>query len=92
MNYKDQLKTSAWLRKKYEIMSRDNFVCTSCLCDNFERQLEVHHVVYFKDKKAWEYLDYYLVTLCRDCHQKEHDEQNTRNINKILNWVKKLFI
>lgn len=46
MKYKDQLKTSAWLRKKFEIMSRDNFVCHECLCDNYERQLEVHHITY----------------------------------------------
>lgn len=91
MEYTDQLKTSAWMRKKYEILNRDNFVCSKCLCDNYENQLEVHHITYFKNKKAWEYPDYFLVTLCRLCHQKEHDLKNTKNINKIINWVLKLF-
>lgn len=65
MTYKEQLRTSAWLRKKYEIMARDNFVCRECLADNFESQLQVHHVAYIKGKKAWEYQDYMLVTLQR---------------------------
>jgi 5-methylcytosine-specific restriction endonuclease McrA len=91
MTYKDQLKTSAWLRKKYEILSRDNFTCSVCLCDNFESKLEVHHIAYFKDgRKAWEYMDYMLVTLCRECHQKEHDDKNIHNRKKIIEWIVKL--
>lgn len=90
MKYKDQLKTSAWLRKKNEIMSRDNFVCSNCLCDNYESQLEVHHIAYIKGKKAWEYLDYLLVTLCRNCHQNEHDNGNIKNKSKIVEWIIKL--
>ena len=52
MKYKEQLRTSAWLRKRAEVMERDNFVCVNCLCDNFERQLHVHHITYVKGKKA----------------------------------------
>lgn len=91
MKYKEQLKTSAWLRKKTEIMQRDNFVCSRCLCDNYENQLEVHHIKYLKNKKAWEYPDYFLVTLCRDCHQLEHDLNHTNRPEQILKWIKKLF-
>jgi 5-methylcytosine-specific restriction protein A len=93
MKYDEQLKTSAWMRTKYEILKRDNFVCSKCLCDNSESQLEVHHIFYFKDKSvmAWEYPDFYLVTLCRDCHQKEHDDNNIHKFNEIMRWVKKLF-
>lgn len=91
MDYKDQLKTSAWLRVKYEVMARDNFVCVNCLCDNFERQLEVHHVAYYPDKRmAWEYPDYMLVTLCRKCHQKEHDDNDIFKPRAIINWITKL--
>lgn len=90
MEYKDQLKTSAWLRKKHEVMERDGFVCSNCLCDNYENQLEVHHIAYHPDRKAWEYPDYLLVTLCRDCHQKEHDELNIHKAGKIIGWIVKL--
>lgn len=89
MKYKDQLKTSAWLRKKYEIFSRDNFVCSICLKDNYESQLECHHIAYIPNKKAWEYQDYLLVTLCRECHQKEHDTNSTINPKKIKQWILK---
>lgn len=91
-DYKDQLRTSAWMRKKYEILSRDNFVCSNCLADNYESQLEVHHIAYENGKKAWEYNDYMLVTLCRECHQNEHDKNNIKNPRKIRQWVKKLLI
>ena len=92
MKYKDQLKTSAWLRRKFDILQRDNYVCSNCLKDNFESQLEVHHLCYIKGKKAWEYQDYMLVTLCRECHQKEHDEENIYKPNKISEWIKKLLV
>lgn len=92
MKYIQQLKTSAWLKKKAEIMQRDNFVCSNCLCDNFERQLEVHHITYLDNKKAWEYPDYLLVTLCRSCHQLEHDHKKVYDIDAIMNWVKKLIL
>lgn len=91
MKYEDQLKTSTWLRMKYQVMKRDNFVCSNCLCDNYEKQLEVHHITYVKHAKAWDYPEWMLVTLCRDCHQKEHDNRNTEKITEIIKWIKKFF-
>lgn len=85
--YKDQLKTSAWLRKKYEIMDRDNFVCSVCLCDNYENRLDVHHITYDLNRMAWEYPDYLLVTLCKDCHKKKHDDNNIFKPNIIRRWI-----
>lgn len=90
MKYKKQLTTSAWMRKKYDILSRDNFVCSQCLCDNAETKIEVHHIAYFPNRKAWEYPDYLLVTLCRNCHQKEHDDENIYKPKKIKQWIIKL--
>jgi 5-methylcytosine-specific restriction endonuclease McrA len=90
MKYHQQLRTSAWMRKRAEIMQRDNFVCVNCLCDNFETPLEVHHIGYLKRKKAWEYPDYLLVTLCRDCHQAEHDNENIVRPHMIINWITRL--
>lgn len=88
--YADQLKTSAWLKRKTEILTRDNFVCTICLKDNFESRLEVHHIGYLQGKMAWEYPDYLLVTLCRDCHQSEHDGENIWKPEIIKAWIVKL--
>lgn len=90
MTYKEQLRTSAWLRKKHEILERDNFVCSKCLADNYERRLEVHHITYIKGKKAWEYPDYMLVTLCKDCHEHEHKFLRTYLPSAIIEWITKL--
>ena len=57
MKYHQQLRTSAWMCKRAEIMQRDNFVCVNCLCDNFDTPLEVHHIGYLKRKKAHTALD-----------------------------------
>jgi 5-methylcytosine-specific restriction endonuclease McrA len=85
MNYKQQLRTSAWLKLRSEVMERDNFVCVNCLCDNFERQLHVHHITYLKGRKAWEYPDYLLVTLCEKCHTQEHKSTLKSRINYWIN-------
>jgi len=90
LTYEEQLQTSAWLSKRSEIMQRDNFVCSKCLCDNLENKLEVHHIAYYLDRNAWEYPDYLLVTLCRDCHQLEHDNKNTSKAKEIKDWIVKL--
>jgi len=78
------------MRRKYDMLQRDNFVCTICLCDNFERPLHVHHITYLKGRKAWEYEDWFLVTLCANCHNAEHDKNNTDNLKSVMVWVRKL--
>jgi 5-methylcytosine-specific restriction endonuclease McrA len=88
--YYMQLKTSAWLQRKYDILYRDNFVCSNCLRDNYESRLNVHHIGYLRGRKCWEYPDYLLVTLCEDCHKKEHSENATNDKNKIIQWIKRL--
>lgn len=42
--------------------------------------LHVHHKYYVKGKKAWEYDNTALVTLCTDCHQEEH----SKNVIKVF--------
>lgn len=48
-----------------------------CFSDDFTNKdikpdLNIHHKFYVLDKKAWEYSDEALVTLCVDCHQEVH--------------------
>lgn len=40
--------------------------------DDIKPDLNVHHKYYVQGKKAWEYNDVALVTLCADCHMQEH--------------------
>lgn len=69
-NYKEQLADSRWLRKKNEILERDNYTCQKC---GAKSHLNVHHLNYEKEKLAWEYPNDKLITLCQDCHENEHN-------------------
>lgn len=67
--YSDKLKDPRWQKKRLEILSRDNWKCKKC--GNSDDQLVVHHKKYFYDKDPWDYLDVYLVSLCKTCHDEE---------------------
>lgn len=41
--------------------------------------LNIHHKYYIENRKAWEYNDDALVTLCENCHREEH-ETNSVNV------------
>lgn len=71
MTYKQQLQTKEWKAKRLEILERDGHKCT--VCESTEK-LQVHHLYYRKTKKAWEYPDKALTTLCKSCHEDEHPE------------------
>lgn len=71
VEYKKQLREAKWLRKRTNILRRDNNMCVLC-GSNFN--LQVHHTVYREGKKAWEYPNHTLVTLCDNCHKKVHQD------------------
>lgn len=68
-SYQEQLADGRWLRKKNQILERDNYTCTQCGATS---HLNVHHTYYEKGKNAWEYPNGSLITLCEACHAKEH--------------------
>jgi len=67
ISYKDQLKDPRWQKKRLEIFERDKFTCQICL--DTEETLQVHHKSYDNGKKAWEYGNDRLITLCETCHK-----------------------
>ena len=69
ISYKEQLADSRWLKKKNEILERDNYTCQKCGATS---HLNVHHTYYEQNKLAWEYPNESLVTLCDNCHSVEH--------------------
>lgn len=73
-SYAELLKDPRWQKKRLEIMQRDNFTCQHCLAT--EKSLQVHHLVYEKGKKPWEYENDELITLCERCHQNEECENS----------------
>ena len=38
--------------------------------------LNIHHKSYIKNHLAWDYEDSNFITLCKNCHQKEHTQNN----------------
>lgn len=66
MSYYDDLRSKQWKEKRFEIIQLAGNKCEYC-CDS-NKQLEVHHGVYLKGKRAWEYPNEVLYCLCRECH------------------------
>lgn len=102
-NYIEILKSPEWIKKRCKIMKRDNFKCQSCGSKN---KLQVHHKKYIKGKMPWEIQDKYLITLCENCHNKEHEGKHISEfkekikpnnkkpiskINKISNRIDKMY-
>lgn len=74
MTYGEQLRHPKWQRKRLRILNRDGWMCTAC-CST-EKTLHVHHKVYVKGRKVWEYDDADLRTMCEDCHQIRHEVED----------------
>ena len=74
MNYKEQIKSPKWQKRRLEILEKDNFACQ--LCGDTETMLNVHHLCYHKDRNIWDYEDWELMTLCEDCHKEEHSSMD----------------
>lgn len=62
----DQYKDPRWQKKRLEIFTRDKWTC--CWCCATDRPLQVHHLLYKRDARPWDYPDCFLETLCADCH------------------------
>jgi uncharacterized membrane protein len=64
----DYLKSDAWKRKRYVVLKRDNWRCVFC----GSRATQVHHKRYAKYNIGKEPIEW-LVSVCKSCHDKEHD-------------------
>lgn len=67
--YSEQLKDNRWKKRSAEIMLNDNYHCRICGTDSLS--LNVHHLIYISGRKAWEYPDNLLITVCWSCHEKD---------------------
>lgn len=69
-NYRFYLNDVRWQLKRKEILKRDK-VCQKCGND---RNLDVHHTYYVTGAMPWEYENEYIIVLCRNCHDSEHND------------------
>ncbi len=74
-HYTDLLRDPRWIKKREGILRRDDYTCRYCNAhadtdgaDNAV-QLEVHHFEYAYSGLPWDVPDYWLVTLCDNCHE-----------------------
>lgn len=65
--YSDQYKHPNWQKKRLEILQRDDFTCI--YCNDKELTLHIHHKIYIKGHKPWEYDNNNFITLCENCHK-----------------------
>ncbi len=83
MTYSEKLKDPRWQKKRLEIMNRDDFKCV--YCNNNELTLHVHHLRY--SKEPWNINNDYLITLCENCHDEEHNSRKS-NEDYLLDVLK----
>lgn len=97
MKYADQLRDPRWQRKRLEIMERSDFACENC--GEKTKTLAVHHRLYLRGRKAWEYESEFLECLCQECHSSKHDLQAELNavllmgadIEQVIGYAKGLY-
>ena len=76
--YKNLLKKEEWKTFRSRILELDNYTCTKCnTCYREEpSNLNIHHKVYYRGLRPWEYNPEDVTTYCRRCHAEEHNLLN----------------
>lgn len=67
LSYQEQLKHPLWQKKRLEILQAADFKCKMCGAADVE--LHIHHRIYKKENLAWDYPNWALDCLCKDCHK-----------------------
>lgn len=73
IKYYDLLNCFEWQFMRFKIHCRDKFKCVDC--KELSEKLHIHHTYYLKDALPWEIDESGLVSLCKKCHRKRHDEE-----------------
>ena len=82
--YYSLLKTNEWRNKREKILYRDGYKCRWC---GSMFDLNVHHKYYSAYPngvlvKPWDYPDDALITLCKDCHKKAHQNKKIKTYHR----------
>jgi len=89
-NYTEQFKSPEWQKKRLKIMDRDDFSCR--ICGTKTETLNVHHIFYEPHKSVWDYDDGILITLCENCHNYQHENNNFTLIKSTARIISLLLI
>lgn len=69
IGYSEQLKDNNWKAFRWFVMKVRGEKCEIC---GETKSLQVHHINYNKNCKAWEYSCKDVMVVCRNCHKKLH--------------------
>lgn len=67
--YSEQLKDARWKAFRWFVFKVRGEKCEVCGSND---KLQVHHIKYNPNCKAWEYSCKEVIVVCRDCHKKIH--------------------
>ena len=78
--------SSAWQRKRQEIVERDCFLCRLCLHNGILKQgdLHVHHIIKVSANRDLKLVSDNLVSLCPQCHELVEDDPNYVDLLRTL--------
>ncbi len=68
MSYLEKLRDPRWQKKRLKVFEKADWKCE--LCGSANKELQVHHKKYIKNCEPWEYEMKYLISLCKNCHEK----------------------
>lgn len=69
-------KTGIWVRKRTEILERDNHECQRCKdAGGYSKGNVVHHIKHLEDRPDLALDDDNLMTVCEACHNALHPER-----------------
>ena len=75
--YAEQLLDPRWQKKRLEVLSNAEFSCQ--YCGDGKSTLHVHHKQYIKGRQVWEYENSQLISLCKNCHLDQHENEEKFN-------------
>lgn len=82
-SYYELLKHPKWQAKRLRILERAGFKCELCVRDDIT--LHVHHTIYRKGRKPWEYDDSELLCFCEECHG--HNEEHRVELRELIGFI-----
>jgi 5-methylcytosine-specific restriction protein A len=69
-------KTGIWVRKRAEILERDNHECQRCKdAGGYSKGNVVHHIKHLENRPDLALDDDNLLSVCAACHNREHPER-----------------
>lgn len=81
--------TGAWKKKRKEILKRDHNSCKICRQNGkYTKAVTVHHIKHLRDVPELALTDNNLISLCRECHEKQHPERHKKRLgfHNIEKW------